>query len=152
MSKELWKIHVPRRGKTGSGARPRGYLEVVGMYLGERRRAESAHTAAASRWRRPYHAGAWSERTSCAANRDVLPRRRRMEKRCTSSLSAGGRDAAGSVTNGERERPPQPCVRYSEERPTRQGGSILYSGADYLFLHKNRFIFCVRAIERYNFI
>ena len=68
------------------------------------------------------------------------------------SLSPGGWDAAGSVTNGERERPPQPCVRYSEERQTRQAGSIVYSGADYLFLHKNRFRFGVRAIERYNFI
>ena len=26
-----------------------------------------------------------------------------------------------------RERPPQPCVRYSEERQTRQSGSIVYS-------------------------
>ena len=69
-----------------------------------------------------------------------------------SSLSADERDAAGSVTNGERERPPQPCVRYSEERQTRKAGSIVYSGADYIFLHKNHFIFCVRAIERYNFI
>ena len=94
----------------------RGYLEVVGMYLGERRRAESA-----SRWRRPSRAGAWSERTACTADRDVLPRRRRTEKRCTSSLFAGGRDVVGSVTNSERERerPPQPCVRYSEERQTR---------------------------------
>ena len=57
----------------------------------------------------------------------MLPRRRQTEKRCTSSLSPGGRDAAGSVTNGERERPPQPCVRYSEERQTRQAGSIVYS-------------------------
>ena len=80
----------------------------------------------------------------------MLPRRHQTEKRCTSSLSPGGRDAAGSVTNGERERPPhslspggrdaagsvtngererppQPCVRYSEERQTRQAGSIVYS-------------------------
>ena len=48
----------------------------------------------------------------------MLPRHHRTEKRCTSSLSPGGRDAAGSVTNGERERPPEPCVRYSEERTT----------------------------------
>ena len=82
---------------------------------------------AASRWCRPYHAGAWSERTACTADRDVLPRRRRTEKRCTSSLFAGGRDAAGSVTNGERERPPQPCVRYFQERQTRQACSIVYS-------------------------
>ena len=97
---------------------------------------------------------AWSERTAGTVDQDVLPRRRRTEKRCTSSLSVSGRDAAGSVTNGEREieRPPQPCVRYSEESQTRQVGSIVYSGADYLFLHKNHFIFCVRAIERYNFI
>ena len=130
------------------------YLRVVGMLLGGRRRPGSAHTAAASKWRRPYHAGAWSERTAGTADRGELPQHRQTERRCTSSLSAGGRDAAGSVTNGERERerPPQPCVRYSEERQTRQGGSIVYSGADYLFLHRNRFIFCVRAIERYNFI
>ena len=32
-------------------------------------------------------------------------------------------------------------MRYSEERQTRQAGSIVYSGADYLFLNKNRFIF-----------
>ena len=106
----------------------------------------------ASRWCRPCRAGAWSERTACTADRDVLPRRRQMEKRCTSSLSPGGRDAtgsvtnderererpphslspggrdaAGSVTNGERERPPQPCVRYFEERQTRQASSIVYS-------------------------
>ena len=82
------------------------YLRVVGMLLGGRRRPGSAHTAAASKWRRPYRAGAWSERTACTADRDVLPRRRQTEKRCTSSLSPGGRDAAGSVTNDERERPP----------------------------------------------
>ena len=33
------------------------------------------------------------------------------------------------MANGERERerPPQPCVRYSKERQTRQVGSIVYS-------------------------
>ena len=41
-----------------------------------------------------------------------------MRERPLHSLSPGGRDAAGSVTNGERERPPEPCVRYSEERTT----------------------------------
>ena len=76
----------------------------------------------------------------------------RERERPPHSLSPGGRDAAGSVTNGEREReatalpfprrtrcdrisgqrrererPPQPCVRYSEERQTRQAGSIVYS-------------------------
>ena len=80
------------------------YLRVIGMLLGGRRQPGSAHTAAASKWRRPYHAGAWSERMAGTADRDVLPQHRRPERRCTSSLSAGGRDAAGSVTNGERER------------------------------------------------
>ena len=80
------------------------YLRVFGMLLGGRRRPGSAHTAAASKWRRPYRAGAWSERTAGTADRDVLPRRHRTEKRCTSFLSPGGRDAAESVTNGERER------------------------------------------------
>ena len=67
----------------------------------------------------------------------MLPWRQRTEKRCTSSLSTGGRDAAGSVTNGERERPPQPCVRYSEERQTRQAGSIVYSERTTFFSIKN---------------
>ena len=75
-----------------------------------------------------------------------------MRERGQHSLSPGGRDAAGSLSNGERERPPQPCVRYSEERQTMQTGSIVYSGADYYYVHKNRFIFYVRDIERYNFI
>jgi hypothetical protein len=91
----------------------RGYLGVIGMQLGVQRPAGSAHTAGASKWHRPYRVRAWSERTAGTADRYVLPRCRRMEKRCTSSLSAGGRDAAESVTNGERERerPPLPCVR-----------------------------------------
>ena len=114
------------------------YLRVVGMLLGGRRRPGSAHTAAASKWRRSYHAGAWSERTACTADRDVLPQRRRTEKRCTSSLSAGRWDAAGSVPNGERERPPPPCVRWCDERQTRFSifptAIVLYS---------------VRAIEEY---
>ena len=44
----------------------------------------------------------------------------RERERPPHSLSPGGRDAAGSVTNGERERerPPEPCVRYYEERTT----------------------------------
>ena len=87
------------------------YLRVVRMLLGGRRRPGSAHTAAASKWRRPYRAGAWSERTAGTADRGELPQRRRTERRCTSSLSAGGRDAAGSLTNAERERPRRPCVR-----------------------------------------
>ena len=48
----------------------------------------------------------------------MLPQCRQTEKQCTSSLSAGRRDAAGSLTNGERERPPEPCVRYSKEQTT----------------------------------
>ena len=91
------------------------YLRVVGMLLGGRRRPGSAHTAAASKWRRPYRAGAWSERTAGTADRDELPQRRRTERRCTSSLSAGGRDAVGSLTNAERERPQRPCVRLWDE-------------------------------------
>ena len=94
------------------------YLRVVGMLLGGRRWPGSAHTTAASKWRRPYRAGAWSERTTGTADRDMLPQRRRMEKRCTSSLSADGRDAAGSLTDGERERLPPPCVRWCDERQT----------------------------------
>ena len=88
------------------------------MLLGGRRRPGSAHTAAASKWRRPYHAGSWSERMAGAADWDVLPQRRRSERRCTSSLSAGIRDAAGSLTNAERERPLPPCVRWCDERQT----------------------------------
>ena len=97
------------------------YLRVVGMLLGGRRRPGSAHTAAASKWRRPYRSRAWLERTVGTADRDVLPQRRRTEKRCTSSLSAGGRDAVGSLTNVERDRPPPPCVRWCDERQTRTG-------------------------------
>ena len=71
---------------------------------GEREWGGLAHTEAPSWWCRPSAARAWSERMAGTAERDVLPRRRRTEKRCTSSLSPGGRDAAGSVTNSERER------------------------------------------------
>ena len=114
------------------------YLRVVGMLLGGRRRPGSAHTTAASKWRRPYHARAWSERAAGTTDRDVLPRHRRTEKRCTSSLSAGGRDAAGSLTNAERERPRRPCVRWCDERQTHFSifptAIVLYS---------------VRAIEEY---
>ena len=97
------------------------YLRVVGMLLGGRRRPGSAHTAVASKWRRPYRAGAWSERMVDTTDRDELPQHRRTERRCTSSLSAGGWDAAGSLTNGERERPPPPCVRWCDERQTPAG-------------------------------
>src|SRR3989337_590740 len=104
LSKELKKIHMQQRGKMGSGASPEEAIPEGRRDVTRRApAAESAHTAAASKWRRPYRAGAWLERTTCTVDRDVLPRRRRTEKRCTSSLSAGGRDAAGSVTNGERE-------------------------------------------------
>ena len=91
------------------------YLRVVGMLLGGRRRPGSAHTAATSKWRRPYRAGAWSERTAGTADWDELPQHRRTERRCTSSLSAGGRHVAGSLTNAERERPRRPCVRLCDE-------------------------------------
>ena len=94
------------------------YLRVVGVLLGGRRRPGSAHTAAASKWQRPYHVGAWSERTAGTADRDMLPQHRRTERRCTSSLSTGGRDAAGSLTNTERERRRWPCVRWCDERQT----------------------------------
>ena len=94
------------------------YLPVVGMLLGGRRRPGSAHTAAVRKWRRPYRVGAWSERMVSTADRDELPQHRRTERRCTSSLSAGGRDAAGSLANAERERPRRPCVRWCDERQT----------------------------------
>src|SRR3989337_1347011 len=60
------------------------YLRVVGMKLGGCWRPGSAHTAAASKWRRRCRAGAWSERTPGTADRDVLPQHCRTEKRCTS--------------------------------------------------------------------
>ena len=88
------------------------------MLLGGRRRPGSAHTAASSKWQRPYRAGAWSERTAGTADREVLPQCRRMERQCTPSLSAGRRDAAGSLTSAERERPRPPCVRWCDERQT----------------------------------
>ena len=114
------------------------YLRVVGMLLGGCRWPGSAHTAAASMWRRPYRVGAWLERTTGTADRDVLPQRRRTEKRCTSSLSAGGRDAARSLTNAESDRPPPPCVRWCDERQTHFSifptAIVLYS---------------IRAIEEY---
>mgnify|MGYP005849406383 CR=1 FL=1 len=88
------------------------------MLLGACRWPGSAHTAAASKWRRPYHAKALLERTSGTADRDVLPQHRRTEIRCTSSISAGGRDVAGSLTNAGRERPPPPCVRWCDKRQT----------------------------------
>lgn len=93
-------------------------MRVVGMLLGGRRQPGSAHTAAASKWRRPYRARAWSERTAGTADRDELPQHRRMERRWTSSLSASGWDVAGSLTNAERERPRRPCVRWCDERQT----------------------------------
>ena len=104
LSKQLKKIHMNMGRWAMEQGRRKLYLRVVGMLLGGRRRPGSAHTVAASKWRRPYRAGALSERTACTADRDVLPRCRRTKKRCTSSLSLGGRDAAGSMTNGERER------------------------------------------------
>ena len=108
------------------------------MLLGGHRRLGSAHTAAASKWRRPYRAGAWSERTAGTADRDLLPQRRRTERRCTSSLSAGERDAAGSLTNAERERPRRPCVRWCDERQT------------HFFIFPTAIVlYSVRAIEEY---
>ena len=108
------------------------------MLLGGRRRPGSAHTAAASNWRRPYRAGAWSERTAGTADRDVLPQHRRTERRCTSSLSAGGRDAAGSLTNAEREGPLPPCVRWCDERQTH-----------FSIFPTTIILYYVRAIEEY---
>ena len=109
------------------------YLRVVGMLLGGRRRPGSAHTAAASKWQRPYHTRAWSERTAGTADRDVLPQHRRTERRCTSSLSAGGRDAAGSLTNAERERPRRPCVRLCDETHERQTHFSIFPTAIVLY-------------------
>ena len=105
LSKQLKKIHMQQRGKMGSGPRPEeavleGRRDVT-------RRAPAAGIC-------PY---CGSEQVAKAlprrslvrenggtADRDVPPQFRRTEKRCTSSLSAGGRDAAGSLTNAERER------------------------------------------------
>ena len=78
LSKQLKKIHMQQRGKMGSGARPEeavpeGRWDVT-------RRAPAAGIfpyVAASKWRRPYYAGAWSERTAGTADRDVLPQHRR---------------------------------------------------------------------------
>ena len=114
------------------------YLRVVDMLLGGRRWPGSAHTVAASKWRRPYRAEAWSERTAGTADRDELAQHRRMESRCTSSLSAGGRDAAGSLTNAERERPRRPCVRWCGERQTH-----------FYILHTAIVLYSVHAIEEY---
>ena len=105
LSKQLKKIQCSNVGRWAVEQRQRKlYLRVVGMLLGGRRRPGSAHTAAASKWRRPYCTGAWSERTAGTADRDELLQRHRTERQCTSSLSSGGRDAAGSLTNAERER------------------------------------------------
>ena len=111
------------------------------MLLGGRRRPGSAHTAAASKWRRPYRAGAWSERTAGTTDWDVLPQHRRTETRCTSSLSAGGRDAAGSLTNAERKRPWWPCVRLCDETHERQTHFSIFPTAIVLY--------SIRAIEEY---
>ena len=112
---------MQQRRKMGSGVRPEEAVPEGRRDVTKRAPAAgSAHTTAASKWRRPYRAEACSERMAGTADRDVLPQCRLTEKRCTSSLSAGGRDVARSVTNGERERPP-PCVKYSEERQTQAG-------------------------------
>ena len=94
-----------------------------------------------SRWRRPCRAGAWSERTACTADRDELPQHRRTERRCTSSLSAGGRDAYESLTNAESERPQRPCVRLCDETHERQTHFSIFPTAIVLY--------SVRAIEEY---
>ena len=120
-----WEVEQSRR---------KLYLRVVGMKLGGRWWPGSAHTAAASKWQRPCRAKAWSERTTGTADREVLPQHRRTEKRCTSSLSAGGRDAAGSLTNAEGERPRRPCVRLCDETHERQTHFSI-------FPHSNHFIF-----------
>ena len=74
-----------------------------------------------------------SERTAGTADRDELPQRRRMERRCTSSLSASGRDAAGSLTNAERERPRRPCVRLCDETHERQTHFSIFPTAIVLY-------------------
>ena len=111
------------------------------MLLGGCRQPGSAHTAAASKWRRPYRAGAWSERTAGTADQDELPQRRRTERRCTSPLSAGRWDAAGSLTNAERERPRRPCVRLCDETHERQTHFSIFPMAIVLY--------SVCAIEEY---
>ena len=114
LSKQLKKIHMQQRGKMGSGARPE---EAVP----EGRRDVTRRAPVAGIF--PY---CGSEQVAKALPRRSLVRENSVYRRsgraalvpsngeCTSSLSADERDAAGSVTNGERERPPHPCVRYSE--------------------------------------
>ena len=52
-----------------------------------------------------------------------------MREREATALPFPRRTGCGRISDQlrERERPPQPCVRYSEERQTRQAGSIVYS-------------------------
>ena len=122
LSKQLKKIHMQQRGKMGSGARPEEAVpegrrdvtrraQVAGIcpYYGREKVAKALPRRSLVR------------ENGGTADRNVLPQCHRMEKRCTSSLSAGGRDADGSLTNGERERPPPPCVRWCDERQTPAG-------------------------------
>ena len=119
LSKQLKKIHKQQHGKMGSGARPTEAVPKGRRDLTRRAPvAGSTNTSAASKWQRPCHAGAWSERTAGTADRDELPQHRRTKRRCTSSLSSGGWDAAGSLTNAGRERPPPPCGTWCDERQT----------------------------------
>ena len=112
LSKQLKKIHMQQHGKMGSGARPeeavpegrrdvprRASAAGICPYCGSEQVAKALPRRSLVRENGGY------------ADRDVLPQHRQTEKRCTSSLSAGGRDTAGSVTDGGRERPPPPCVR-----------------------------------------
>ena len=122
LSKQLKKIHMQQRGKMGSGARP-----VEAVPEGRRDVTRRAPAAGICPYCGSEQVAKTLPRRSLVKENDGYRRSGRAangetERRCTSSLSAGGRDAAGSLTNGERERPPPPCVRWCDERQTSAGG------------------------------
>ena len=81
LSKQLKKIQCSNVGRWAvEQGRRKLYLRVVEMLLGGHRWPGSAHIAVASKWQRPYRAGAWSERMAGTADQDVLPRHRRTEE------------------------------------------------------------------------
>ena len=84
LSKQLKKIHMQQCGKMGSGAKPEEAVPEGRRDLTRRAPADGIC---------PYRGRGWLERMAGTADRDVLPQRRRTEKRCTSSLSVGRRDA-----------------------------------------------------------
>ena len=99
-------MHMQRR-RAGEGElrrfRTKIYLKVVGMWIGGRREARSAHRQQ-QRDRRTSRAGARPEITVRPAV-GLLPRCRRRPKRCPSSPSPAEGDTSGSVTSGEDRKP-----------------------------------------------